>query len=69
MAASSKYSVFNTQIQKMEILDLVGRNGSLFVLAEHSECLLVALLRVVVVVHVGQNVTKLLHNFLLDFED
>ena len=41
-------------------LDLLGRDGSVLVLAEHPESLLVPLLRVVVVVHVGQDIAKLL---------
>ena len=41
-------------------LDLLGRDGALLVLAEHPESLLVPLLRVVVVVHVGQDIAKLL---------
>ena len=69
MAPSSQIHKYTNTKEGYTSLDLVGRNGSLLVLAEHSECLLVALLRVLVVVHVGQNVTKLLHNFLLDFED
>ena len=45
-------------------LDLLGRNGTLLVLAEHSESLLVPLLRVVVVVHVGQDIAKLLNKII-----
>ena len=48
-------------------LDLLGWDGALLVLAEHPESLLVPLLCVVVVVHVGQNIAKLLNKRMIGF--
>ena len=53
-------SLGSPPMREKNSLDLLSRDGSLLVLAEHPESLLVALLRVVVVVHVRQNVAKLL---------
>ena len=44
-----------------KILDLLSWDGTLLILAEHPESLLVALLRGVVVVHVGQDIAELLN--------
>ena len=44
-----------------KILDLLSWDGTLLVLAEDPEGLLVALLRGVVVVHVGQDIAELLN--------
>ena len=44
-----------------KILDLLSWDGTLLILAEHPEGLLVALLRGVVVVHVGQDIAELLN--------
>ena len=48
-------------------LDLLGWDGALLVLAEHPKSLLVPLLCVVVVVHVGQNIAKLLKKRMIGF--
>ena len=51
-----------------KILDLLSWDGTLLILAEHPEGLLVALLRGVVVVHVGQDIAKLLKIFCQAFD-
>ena len=48
---------------KKNILDLLSWDGTLLILAEDPEGLLVALLRGVVVVHVGQDIAELLNAF------